>query len=150
MAFFLKRTGDHAEAEDLTQDTFSRVFGGASGGTGLHAGYIFQVAANLLRDRARRQKVRNDAQDTLGIYYGRSVDLLDPEKIAVARDTIVALTAGLADLPERTRVIFILYRIENIGKPMIAESFGISTSAVEKHITRAMAHLMARARNEPQ
>lgn len=150
VAFFLKRTQDHAEAEDLTQETFSRVFGGPSAATGMHSGYIFQVASNLLRDRARRHKVRGDAQDTVGLLYGRSIDVIDPEKIAVARDAMVSLVAGLADLPERTRTIFVLYRIENIGKAMIAESFGISTSAVEKHVTRAMTHLMARARNEPQ
>lgn len=150
MSFFLKRTHDHAEAEDLTQETFTRVFGGDAAATGMHSGYIFQIAANLLRDRARRSKIRSDGHDALGQLYGQSVDWLDPEKIAAGRGAVVSLIAGLAELPERTRTIFVLYRVENIGKQVIAESFGISPSAVEKHVTRAMRHLMARAREQDQ
>lgn len=150
MAFFLKRTHNHAEAEDLTQETFARVFGGSASASGMHSGYVFQVAANLLRDRARRHKVRADGQDALEQLYGHAVDWLDPEKIAAGRGAIASLMAGLAELPERTRVIFVLYRVENIGKQMIAESFAISPSAVEKHVTRAMKHLMARAREQDQ
>lgn len=148
MSFFLKRTCNHSEAEDLTQETFSRVFGGDAASSGLHSGYIFQVAANLLRDRARRARVRTESHDTVHQIYGQAVDWLDPEKIALGRGAITCLIAGLGELPERTRVIFILYRVENIGKKVIADSFGISTSAVEKHVTRAMKHLMARARDE--
>jgi RNA polymerase sigma-70 factor (ECF subfamily) len=148
MSFFLKRTHDHTEAEDLTQETFARVFGGAGASTGLHSGYIFQVAANLLRDRARRLKVRTDCHEAVGILYGQSIDWLDPEKIAAGRAALVKLVAGLAELPERTRTIFVLYRVENISKQLIAESFAISPSAVEKHVTRAMGHLMARARDD--
>lgn len=146
MSFFLKRVHDHAEAEDLTQDVFARVFGGSHGDPDLHAGYVFQIASNLLRDRARRAKVRTDCRDAVGSLYGQGVDWLDPEKIATARDALAVLAAGLAELPERTRTIFVLYRIENIEKGLIAESFSISRSAVEKHVARAMVHLMARAR----
>lgn len=148
MSFFLKRTHDHTEAEDLTQETFARVFGGAGATTGLHSGYVFQVAANLLRDRARRLHVRAEYREALGALEGRAIDWIDPEQIVADRAALGALIAGLAELPERTRRIFVLYRVENISKRMIAESFAISTSAVEKHVARAMSHLMARARAE--
>ena len=142
MSFFLKRVHDHAEAEDLTQDVFARVFGGAQGDPDLHAGYVFQIASNLLRDRARRSRVRTDSREAVGSLYGQGIDWLDPEKITAARDALAVLAAGLAELPERTRAIFVLYRVENIEKRLIAESFGISRSAVEKHVARAMVHLM--------
>ncbi|SNT00431.1 RNA polymerase sigma-70 factor, ECF subfamily [Sphingomonas laterariae] len=148
MSYFLKRVHDHAEAEDLTQETFTRLFGGAAADTGFHAGYVFQVAANLLRDRARRLKVRTDHQDAVDTLYGQGVDWLDPEKLAAGRNALSRLMAGLGELPERTRTIFVLYRVENMDKRLIAESFGISASAVEKHVTRALTFLMARARGE--
>lgn len=147
MSFFMKRVHDHAEAEDLTQETFTRVFGGA-GGTGFHSGYVFQVAANLLRDRARRLKTRCDHKEAVDMLYGRAIDLLDPEKLAAGRNALSRLAASLAELPERTRTIFVLYRIENMGKCLIAESFSISPSAVEKHVSRALAHLVARAKED--
>ncbi|HLU91738.1 MAG TPA: sigma-70 family RNA polymerase sigma factor [Pedomonas sp.] len=150
MSFFLKRVHDHAEAEDLTQDVFTRVFGSAKGDPDLHAGYVFQVASNLLRDRARRARVRTEGHDTVGSLYGQGIDWHDPEKIAVARDALDTLAAGLAELPERTRTIFVLYRVENIEMRLIAESFGISRSAVEKHVARAMVHLMKRVRKDKE
>lgn len=150
VSFFLKRVHNHAEAEDLTQDVFARVFGGTAtnGAAELHPGYIFQVASNLLRDRARRAQVRIDNHDAVGALYGQGIDWLDPEKITTARDALVTLVAGLAELPVRTRTIFVLYRIENIEKRLIAESFGISCSAVEKHVAKAMVHLMASVRKD--
>lgn len=150
MSFFLKRVHDHAEAEDLTQDVFARVFGSARCDPEMHAGYVFQVASNLLRDRARRFSVRTDYRETIGSLYGQGIDWLDPEKIAAARDALTTLAAGLAELPERTRTIFVLYRVENIDKHLIAESFGISRSAVEKHVARAMVHLMGCVRKDSE
>jgi len=148
MAFFMKRVFDHGEAEDLTQETFARLFGSAGEERGLHSGYIFQVAANLLRDRARRSKVRTDHREMVDSLYGQGIDWLDPEKIAAGRSALARILAGLADLPERTRTIFVLYRVENIDKRMIADSFAISPSAVEKHVSRALVHLMAQARDD--
>lgn len=47
----------------------------------------------------------------------------------------------LQALPERTRVIFILRRLEGLKYQDIANRFGISVSAVEKHMERAVAQL---------
>lgn len=146
LSFFLKRVRDRAEAEDLAQETFARLFGGTASETGLHAGYVFQIAANLLRDRARRGKVRAEQADTVIELYGQGVDALDPERIAAARSVMAQVYRRLGDLPARTRAIFVLYRIENVDKRTIAESLGISPSAVEKHVAKAMAHLMESAR----
>jgi RNA polymerase sigma-70 factor (ECF subfamily) len=44
-------------------------------------------------------------------------------------------------------VIFILYRLEAMPRKKIAESFGLSVSAVEKHIAKAMKLLMALREN---
>jgi RNA polymerase sigma-70 factor (ECF subfamily) len=146
MSFFLKRVNDRADAEDLTQETFARLLGGEARQSGLHAGYIFQIAANLLRDRARHGKVRTDRADDVRQLYGQSIDFLDPERIASAKSVMTQVLRSLGDLPTRTRAIFILNRIEKIEKKVIAESLGISPSAVEKHVARAVSHLMARAR----
>ena len=65
-------------------------------------GYIFRMAANLLADRARRNKVRTD--NTLSILQAEtSVDPLDPARIAEGRQSLAALEAALRDLPEPTR-----------------------------------------------
>jgi len=49
-------------------------------------------------------------------------------------------------LPERTRDIFILFRVEKMRQAEIAKRLGVSVSAVEKHVIRAAAHLARRLR----
>lgn len=142
--YFLRRTRSHAEAEDLTQEVFVRLAHTDLAMVQTREAYIFQTAANLLRDRARRERVRADYREEMGNAPDLGVEQLDPHRIAEAHDMLRALYAGLAELPERTRRIFTLYRIENVAKKTIAASFGITESAVEKQVTRAMAFLVDR------
>lgn len=147
VAFFMRRLGNHAEAEDLTQEVFTRMAqADAEAPQSLRSAeaYIFQVAANLLRDRIRRDKVRTDYLAGLRLSDDAGIDRIDPHRVAAGREHLAKLSAALADLPERTRQIFLLFRYENLDQRSIAESFGISSSAVEKHIYRAMARLMRR------
>lgn len=144
LAFFLRRVHSHSEAEDLTQEVFSRI-AAMDGRTMRQAdAYIFQVAANLLRDRARRLSVRAEFVAGTRAIDGTGIDLIDPYRVAAGREAIAILRAGLDELPERTRQIFLLFRYEHLDHKAIADSFGISASAVQKHIYRAMAHLVDR------
>ena len=59
LAYFTRRTSSPAEAEDLAQDLFLRLVGreGLDRIENLD-GYVFTVAANLLRDRGRKATAR--------------------------------------------------------------------------------------------
>ena len=142
MTFFMRRVGTHADAEDLTQAVFERLLRRQDQEHPSPDGYIFTVAANLLRDRARRGGVRSVYSQVVIALEDRGRDPLDPHRQAAGREAIRLLVAGLKTLPARTRDIFILYRLENIDLDDIAESFGISKSAVKKHVTKAMTNLM--------
>jgi RNA polymerase sigma factor (sigma-70 family) len=146
MSFFLRRVRNHAEAEDLTQEVFTRLLGQGSGPPAQAPAdaYVFQVAMNLLRDGARRNRVREEFRAMAGPLEDAAAENLDPARIAIGQDALAALVAGLEALPDRTRTIFILYRIENVGMDALAQSYGISKSAVKKHVMKAMAALMAR------
>lgn len=148
MAFFLRRVHDHAEAEDLTQEVFARLANAAHGSLQSGSAYMFQIASNLLRDRHRREQVRQNYMARHGWEDFPAVETLDPHRVATGRDSIAALCAALDKLPSRTQSIFILYRLENIPKPVIADSLGLTVSAVEKHLTKAMAYLSARLGDE--
>ena len=142
IAFFLRRTCDYAEAEDLAHEVFVRIAGKDDAALHRTDAYIFQVAANLLRDRGRRAQVRTDYAARLRQTEEFGLDPLDPHRISVGRESLTILSSALAELPERTRRIFMLFRYEQIDQRTIAESFGISVSAVQKHVHRAMAHLI--------
>lgn len=148
MAYFLRRVYDHGEAEDLTQEVFARIAGQPDMTMRSGSAYLFQIAANLLRDRARRQRIRTSYRQTLGEIEGQGVELIDPYRVTAARQSIAAMRAALDELDATTSAIFVLYRLEYMSKDVIADSFGITVRTVEKHLTKAMAHLTARFGDE--
>jgi len=144
MSFFLRRLSNHAEAEDLTQEVFARLSTMQPGELPRSDAYIFQIAANLLRDRGRREKVREAYRVGVLSSEGVGVEPIDPDRVLVGRQSLGQVAIALREIPERTRSIFILYRVEQMGKRDIADTYGISTSAVDKHLMKAMAHLWKR------
>lgn len=149
LSYFLRRVRDHAEAEDLTQELIAKLLKHDGDEYASPEAYIFQMASNLLADRARRQKVRAQYREFVNRSEDAGVDPIDPFRIAAGRAELAELARALGALPERTQTIFILYRLENLSQDKIAESFGISVSAVKKHVARAMAGLMKAMRAAP-
>lgn len=150
VVYFLRRVHDPAEAEDLAHDVFVRLAGVPLEQLRSADAYVFQVAANLLKDRARRSKVRADylASGLAGEEaLESSTRSLDPERIEAARRSLTGLVTRLREIPERTREIFILYRIENVARADIARAYGLSISTVEKEIARATAYLILHREN---
>lgn len=148
LSFFLRRVRKYEEAEDLTQEVFIRMLNSRPPG-GMPDGYIFQIAQNLLVDRARRAKVRASYRETLGQTDEDMVETLAPDRIVMGRAELARIAIALEQLPERTRDIFTLYRIEQLGQEAIAEAFGISVSAVKKQVAKAMAQLMQTMQEAP-
>jgi RNA polymerase sigma-70 factor (ECF subfamily) len=104
-------------------------------------GYVFQTAASVLADRGRRRSSRQaDAHEQLDPEH-HGDDEPDPERVLSGKQSLRAATAALLSLPERTRTIFVLHRLEGYKHREIAEQLGISVSAVEKQIIRAVQHL---------
>jgi RNA polymerase sigma-70 factor (ECF subfamily) len=60
------------------------------------------------------------------------------------RQRLRQVIAALEELPARTRDIFVLFRLDRLKQSEIAAQMGISVSAVEKHVVRAVAHLARR------
>jgi len=144
MAFFLRRVGNRAEAEDLTQEVFVRLSRDERTEMRHADAYIFQIAANLLRDRGRRQGVSNSYLSLLEADEQRRAGTLDSERILLDRERLGEVVAALQELSERTRSVFLLSRLEGMKHREIADAFGITVSAVQKHLIKAIAHLALR------
>jgi RNA polymerase sigma-70 factor (ECF subfamily) len=140
--FFRRRVPDQAEVEDLVQEVFARVVARDSRSRVDHlGGYVFQTAASVLADRARRRFARR-AEDHVEFDPDQHGDVdVDVERLLTGREDLRAATAALLSLPERTRTIFVLHRLEGCGYREIGQRLGISVSAVEKHMARAVRHL---------
>ncbi len=96
-------------------------------------GYVFQTAASVLADRARRRDSRQ-ADAHFPFDPDRHGDEeLDPHRQLSGKEDLRAAVAALLALPERTRTIFVLHRLEGQKYRDVATQLGISVSAVEKH-----------------
>jgi RNA polymerase sigma factor (sigma-70 family) len=148
MSYFLSRVGDRADAEDLTQQTFLRLLGGERDAIRNPAAFVFRVAASLVRDRGRtrtrRAQDRTVSFDADGVEGLALSDPLTPERVVIARDDVAKVLEALGELGERTQEIFVLFRFENLRQWEIAERFGMTSNAVEKHVMRATLHLARR------
>lgn len=151
-AYFFRRVKNTTEAEDLTQEAFSRLarHPDKPHDSGVQ-GYIFTIAANLLTDRVRTRtsKKANDHRslddgDVKYIFSAQLTEDRNPERVLLAREALKDVMAALGELSERTRDIFIMSRLENMRQREIADIYGISVSAVEKHVMKALAHIGAR------
>ena len=142
IAFFLRRTSDRAEAEDFAQETLLRIVqrGGLSGIENPD-GFIFRTAQNLLNSQGRRAGVREKYQSAVEASI-TDVEALTPERVIQGRQDLARVFNALDELAETTRDMFVLHRLEGMKHKEIAELYGVSTSAVEKRIMKAIAHLM--------
>ncbi len=142
--YFRRRVRDDDEIEDLVQDVFTRIVARDSEEPVGHlGGYVLRTAASVLADRARRRATRQSDQHIALDTDRHGDDELDPERVLSGKEDLHAVTAALLSLPERTRTIFVLRRLEGYRHADIARHLGISVSAVEKHMVRAVRHLGA-------
>lgn len=145
---FLARRVPFAEIEDVIQDVLLRVCRRTEGGPIEHPrSYLFQVANAAIVDRHRREVTRCASVHCELSDACHPLDELSPLRILLAREDVREAEETLEALPERTREILIAMRLEGWSLKSLAHRYEISTSAIEKHVTRAVKAL-ARQRSE--
>lgn len=145
--FFARKGVEPAEIEDCVQDVFLRIVQrGACDHLEQFNGYVFTTAASVLTDRHRRRRAR--AADSHVPFEPEQHGDADfaADTVLADREALSAATRAILELPERTRQIFVLRRLEQLPYGEIALRLGISISAVEKHMVRAARHLIARGK----
>lgn len=147
LSYFGRRTRDRADLEDMVQEVFERLIkrGGASELERQNlSAYVFETASSVLTDHLRKKVTHHfDAHEPFDQNQHGGADF-SPEHVLMDRQQLARATAVLLELPERTRVIFVLRRLEGMRLNDIATRLGISVSAVEKHMQRAITHIMRR------
>jgi RNA polymerase sigma factor (sigma-70 family) len=76
------------------------------------------------------------------------VEELDPDRVVQARHTLAVILRALNELPDRTRNIFMLFRLENMKQREIADMLGLSVRTIEQHVIRASVYLRQRLEAE--
>ena len=142
LSFFSRRVRDPSVTEDLAQQVFERLVRRGDLTTIDNLGaYIFQTARSIIVDHLRKNGDSNNATELFEAGRHGDVDF-SPEHVLVKKHRLARVLEILDRLPERTRKIFVMRRIEGMKFRDIGEHFGISVSAVEKHMERAIARLL--------
>lgn len=124
---------------DLVQEAFLRFLGRSRHGLpGNPAGYLHRIARNLLFERARRRKANGGARECpLPPDFEISVPPSQEREIEAA-EMMDAYDNALAQLPPRTREVFLLHRRDELSYKQIAARLGIGVRTVEWHIAEAL------------
>lgn len=141
LAGIRRRTRSDQDAEDLLHSAWLRLFAyRAEHDVREPAGFLVQAAANLAVDRHRHD--RRTAKEPLDAYEaGFADDSPLQDEVLAARERLRRVQAGLERLPPRTREIFVMHKVEGMKLREIAASLGITQSAVEKQVAKAVLFL---------
>jgi RNA polymerase sigma factor (sigma-70 family) len=142
--FFLSYRLNAADADDLTQDVFVRL-AGLHGHTDLlkPEAFVFTLARNLVRDRARRLHTRAALHSVALDDIDLSCERPTPDQYLESQQLLARADRTLAALKPRTREAFVLHRVHGESYATIAAHMDISVSMVEKHIMSALLALRA-------
>jgi RNA polymerase sigma factor (sigma-70 family) len=141
--FFRRRCKNLPQAEDLAQDVIARALNRAEWATIDQAkGYVFRAAANRWCDFTRHRNAVGGAELSWNENIANTAtEGISLERVLLSEEELRRVDAVLLQLNERTRDVFVLSRLEQMKYAEIASMLGISVSAVEKHMIKALAHL---------
>ena len=138
-AFLLRMLGNPEDAQDLCQETFIRMIRSADKyqPQGQFQSWLFRIAGNQARSRLRRQKIVR--------WVSLDPDRPDPpaktpdayEQMA-QEETRLEVTQAIDKLPARQKEALLLKQYQGLKYKEIAETMGLTVSAVQMLLHRAM------------
>jgi len=137
-------TGNRADAEDLTQEVFVRVFRSLESYVpGTFEGWLHRITTNLFLDQARRkQRIRFDPlSDERAARLTSSSPA--PEDAYASERFDDDVETALATLPPDFRAAVVLCDVEGLSYEEIAEILGAKMGTVRSRIHRGRAMLRA-------
>ena len=142
--FIFRMVGNTAEAEDLAQEVFVRIFlKRHTYRTGSKfSSWMFAIAANQAKNRLRWWKRRPTLSLNAWIEEGGDVEdeTIGPAMRALGSDQderVAAVQKAVSDLPLDQRTAIVLLEYEEKSMAEIAEIVGCSAKAVENRLYRA-------------
>ncbi|XSG81097.1 MAG: RNA polymerase sigma factor [Methyloligella sp. ZOD6] len=138
------RLGGEADAHDVVQDTFLRL-NQVSVDTVIQnpRSYLFRVADNVAVDHLRRNAAKKRLSATIENLETAN-ETPSPERVVDYRQRLERLQTAITELSARQREAFLMHRFDGLSHGEIADAMGISKSAVEKLLMKALGHLRTR------
>ncbi len=140
-------TGSDAEAQDLTQDVFLRVFKNLKSfrsGEGLFVVWLTRLTRNLLIDNYRRTKLERateSIEDQIATLEERTATLARTEGMLAGREASELLQSALQKLSPDLRETVILRDLEELEYREIAQVLNVPEGTVKSRLNRGRAEL---------
>lgn len=142
--YVLRLTGSPADADELAQETFLRVWSKADTyrpGTVQFTTWLHRIAHNLCMDQLRRDRTEplDDPDTALS-------DAPGPEQETASRERGARLQAALARLPAQQRAALLLTELQGLSNQQVADIMNLGVRAVESLLARARRTLREQVR----
>ncbi len=133
-----KKVGSKEIAEELTQDLFCSIWEKREKSTIDNlGGYLNRAIRYQVIDFIRSQLTKEKYSTHIKTTEEESM-YINGEHATIAKELSDAIQAAVAQLPEKSRQIFILSRFEHKSIREIASIVGLSDKAVEYHMTKCL------------
>lgn len=126
-------------AEDITQETFIRLYNSAPQykPEAKLITFLYPVVLNLCRDMQRKNARLTHSEIPAELLA--SYD--EPQSAAILNENATIISNAVSELPERQKIALLLHRFDGLSHAEIAKIMEISPSAAESLLVRAYAAL---------
>ena len=140
--FATRMLGGEAEAEEVVQELFLFVWErhDVISDASPSRAYLYRAVHNAALNRIRHQRVERRWADGEGHPVGQATDA-PVDTMFEEQELARAVRQAIAQLPERTRLVYTLSRQDQLTYAEIAATLGISVKTVETQMTRAFRRL---------
>jgi RNA polymerase sigma-70 factor, ECF subfamily len=145
--FLYRMVGNHAVAEELTQEVFLRVYRARSSyrAEARFTTWLYRIATNLAVNYARDTRHERNAQtvylDAPDEETGTTPDLADGdpsvEERMLREERMAAIRKHVLTLPERQRMAVLMHKYQGMDYRQIGEVLKLSESATKSLLFRA-------------
>lgn len=134
MGVCLRYTNDYAEAQDVLQDAFIKIFNKLPDfeSKGSLEGWVRRIMVNTALDAYRKAKKHQKNVDVDSVSF-----MLDSKEYIIESINADDLLEIIRTIPEGYRVVFNLFAIEGYSHKEIADMLGVTESTSKSQYSRA-------------
>lgn len=142
----LRKLNRKEVAEELAQELFVMLWQKRTTLRIINLNAFLQVSLkNLVIDYVRHHIQEEHYLDSLKQYF--PLEIMSTSDMVYFNDLTEALQKSLAELPEKTRQIFMLNRFERLTIREIAAQLNLSEKSIEYHLSRSTTYLRQHLRD---
>lgn len=135
--FICRYVGNSEEAQDLTQDTFTKAYQNLDrlSDPARFSSWVYKIALNECRMRFRREGKMQRMPLEEYLESGRAqVDEETPERTLASKEAASALRRAFEDLPEEQRAVILMKEYQGLKFHEIADVLDVPLSTVKSRM----------------